>query len=404
MESYGDRLLSSIYHARERGIVFFEKNLFLGEAGWRYTSTHDLEKYPAAVLYGTWSGVLGLHLLKKTDFWDSGKIQLALAKLNSERKDDGSFFPIALEDTRTSKSREYLTLHCTNYCLGAALSIDARYDFEVGYLNRFLDGDYLKYWLDARSLQRPWEEGNNIVNVCSYLALSHENGNPKAYMRLSQMLDWHKKNQNPKTAGFDSFASPSYQQHLESLAGAVHNFHLYLYLDEGFGFEDQIIPWVQKFLVQGQLTACQSIDFVELAVRLLPHSERPQQLVNALLLHAEALLQNQQSDGGWLENDNGSPSSAAGFLDNQVSSCSYATWFRLAALGMIAINLLGDTSENWGFRKTLGMGYAPNRFYCLPDTVKIKSIEPIDRAQNYFGNLPRKVRTEIIRLGGKLLK
>lgn len=402
MTTYRERLLESIQIARRRADSFFENTIFRHDVGWLYTATHDTDKYPAALLYGTWSGILGLHLLGRTKEWGQGSVDWALQLLNAYRKADGSFFSDALEGFPTSKSREYLTLHCTNYSLGAALVLDPDYDFQTAYLDRFLDGDYLRYWLDARSLLRPWEEGNNIVNVAAYLALLDEHGDPKAASRLSQLYDWHTKHQNPKTAGFDVFLSPSFKQHFEALAGGVHNFHLHMYLGKKFGHEEQIYSWVEKFLVQGQLTACQSIDFVELAVRTLPYSDAPQRLVDALIMHTEALLANQQSDGGWLENDNGKPTVAAGFVDQAASSCSYATWFRLGSLGMIAVTLLGDSVQNWHFRKTLGMGYAPDKFPTIPVGAEVRKVPFIERKKKHLSVLPNQLKKKIISLGGRL--
>lgn len=399
MNAYNTDLLTRIYSARERAALFFENVIYRNNVGWLYTTSHNVEKYPAAILYGTWSGILGLHLLKKTSSWSKYKVQQALEYLKAHRRRDGAFFPVTLENIPINKSREYFTLHCTNYSLGAALSIEPHFDFETRYMDRFLDGDYLHYWLEARSLLRPWEEGNNIVNVASYLALMNDCGDSNALLRLGQMLDWHRKNQNPKTGGFDGFLSPSYQNRLESLAGAVHNFHLHLYLGKEYGFENQIAQWVEKFLVQGQLSACESIDFVELAVRTIDQTQEPQRLVDALIIHLEALLRNQRQDGGWTENANNRPTVAAGFVDNYPSSCSYATWFRLASIGMIAITLLGDSLENWCFRKTLGMGYSPNNFPTLPASVVIEPVSFSKKTKIHTQNFPKRLRKTIIDFG-----
>jgi len=401
---YNSELLKKIYQARAKSSCFFNNVLLRKDIGWLYTSTHDYEKYPSAILYGTWSGILGINLIKEITEWKDEQKFWALQKLNQHRRADGAFLPIGLEKTPTSKSLEYLKLHCTNYSLGAALEIDPQYDFESKYMNRFLDGDYLGYWLDARSLQRPWEEGNNIVNVSSYLALMNDAGNLVAQARLAQMMDWHRKKQNPKTGGFDSFESPSYNQRLETLAGAVHNYHLHLYVGEKFGCEDKIIPWVEKFMYQGNLSACLSIDFVELAVRTILSADNPQPLVNALIYHAEELLATQRSDGGWAENGDQSPTIAAGFVDKQVSSCSYATWFKLASLGMISICLLGDAPKNWSFRKTLGMGYSPKDFPDLSTSVMINPTPITQKIQISYGMAGRIIKSSLIRLGTRIIK
>src|SRR5690606_6535991 len=107
-----------------------------------------------------------------------------------------------------------------------------------------------KRWLNQRSLERPWEESNNIVNVASYLALCNDNGHPSAKERLYQMLEWHNTVQNPITGGFENF-SRSRKNVLQSMAGAVHNFHIHHYLNEPMNYESIIGRNVIPYLFEG---------------------------------------------------------------------------------------------------------------------------------------------------------
>ncbi|MDD3580662.1 MAG: hypothetical protein PHW74_06545 [Desulfobacca sp.] len=403
MQYYFRSLKEMIGRAKVKAAIFFQ-TLEHENYGWRYTLTHEVEKYPAATLYGTWSAILGLTLLKDTPNWAKQEKDWAISKLNFHRRADGTFLGKGLENFANSKSLEYLILHCTNYSLGAALELDPNFDFETPYLHRFLVADNLAKWLDGRSLMRPWEEGNNIVNVASYLALCHEQGITSAMERLYQLLEWHRKYQNPKTGGFDCFGSPSFNQRLQSLAGAVHNFHIHLYLGEPFGCESVIAEYLPRFLTLGRLSACESIDFVELAIRTIEASSDQQELTNSLIYHAHFLLNSQREDGGWLEADNNyTPTAGHGFKDSTVSSCSYATWFRLCALGMISIVLLDDDPKNWGFRKTLGMGYAPDNWPARPNKMDIKPLSPNFKLKAYFSRLPSQLKARITRLGVKIL-
>lgn len=402
MSTYREELLHRIQLAKKKAVGFFSS--LETEHGFKYTATHDVNRFPSALLYGTWATVLGQHLLQETSNWDNMEREWIMSKLKDHQRRDGMFLPKALLSERTFKSHEYLILHCTNYSQGALLELFPDYDFETPYLHRFLDGDTLQFWLDGRSFLRPWEEGNNIVNVAAYLALCDQNGVKQAEQRLLQLLEWHRKYQNPTTGGFDCFATPGQRHRQQSLAGAVHNFHLHLYLGESYGYEEVIASALPRYLFQGCLTACLSIDFVELAIRTLPYAQHPQYLVWALLYHAEALLASQQSDGGWLEADNNhTPSHQAGFQDSSVSSCSYATWFRLCSLGMISIVLLGDSPGNWNFRKTLGMGYAPLHWPELPSGVSVSKVPSQHRRTALLRSTTVKMRKTLVRVGTKLL-
>ena len=402
-QRFSAHLLGRIQKARDRALTFL-RSLRTPE-GYRYTATHDENRYPAALLYGTWSSVLGRVLGEGPAAWNGVEREHAVRSVLKHRRADRSFLPVGLESQRTRPSVEYLVLHCTNYSHGALIELEPDYDFETPYLHRFLDGDFLSRWLEGRSLLRPWEEGNNIVNVASYLALCHRKGVRGASDRLEQMLAWHRARQNPKTGGFDAFESPSPTQRLETFAGAVHNFHLHLHLRERLGAEDQIAAHVYHFLYKGPLSACLSIDLVELTLRTLPNAPRPQESVWALLSHANALLRFQRLDGGWPEKDD--PRAvcvAAGFRDSAPSSCSYATWFRLCALAIVAICLLGDSPARWHFRNTLGMGYAPPYWPKIPPGLSL-SLPPFPaRVQQYLRGLCEQSKQALIRTARRLLQ
>ncbi|MDA7927775.1 hypothetical protein N9B33_03920 [Akkermansiaceae bacterium] len=274
----------------------------------------------------------------------------------SYRQKDGTFLPDVLLKIKPPKSYEYLIMHCSNYASGALSMLDQDFDFQSTYFDAFLDAEYLDRWLKQRSFSRPWEESNNIVNVASYLAMCNDAGDGQGRERLYQMLEWHNEYQNSKTGGFDNFLSASRKNIRQSMAGAVHNFHIHHYLGEPIRFEDLIATNVTEFLFEGPLTACLSIDFVELACHTLQYVENKGEVVSSLLCHLDSLLNYQNEDGGWFEAAaSGRPTSANGMRETQASSCSYATWFRLVSIGMIEQTCL-DNSGSWNYRDTLGMG------------------------------------------------
>jgi hypothetical protein len=372
------------------------------DIGYKYTIQHDVEKYPAAVLYGTWSVAYLQKLLLGNQWHDDVQKEFLLKHLTHHRTSDGLFFPKALENIKYSKSKEYMQLHCYNYSVGAALEIKKDYDFQSNFMDEFLKPDFLRRWLNQRSLERPWEESNNIVNVASYLALCNDAGNVKGQEALLQMYDWHQKQQNSRTGGFENM-SPNRKNLVQSMGGSVHNFHIHHYLNTPMNYEKIIAQHLVSFLYEGPLTACLSIDFVELACRTISFLDDPYELEQALLFHLESLLNYQQPDGGWLENESlNMPTVANGMKETIASSNSYATWFRLCSIGMIMITLFDDDPQKWNFRKTLGMGYAPNRWSkILPKSYELdkKIIGKYKRK-----NLPHLLKKKLIATAIKLIQ
>lgn len=386
--------------AKEKALHFFDGLKF--ESGYKYTVNHDILKYPAAILYGTWATGFAKSLLLG-DAWKNDEEKGFIIKiLEKYRQSDGTFIPNELLNTKHTKSVEYLKLHCTNYTIGAAISIRKDYDFQSYFLDAFLDPDYLKRWLQQRSFSRPWEESNNIVNVASYLALCNDHGDTRGKERLYQLLEWHNIHQNTQTGGFDNFRATR-KNIRESMAGAVHNFHLHHYLGEPLNYEEKIANNVVSFLFEGPLTACLSIDFVELACRTISFLPNSYELEQALIYHLHCLLDYQNKDGGWYENETSRiPTSANGMQENKASSNSYATWFRLCSIGMIMITLFNDDPDKWKFRTSLGMGYAPNTWPNI--NLKSSKLDLNIFIKHKISSSPEIVKNKLIQLAARIIR
>ena len=372
----------------------------LNDGVYKYTLNHDPHKFPAALLYGTWSVVYLNHLISEKTGWLIDR-NATLKYLLSNRKEDGMYWPVGLSDSKLPKSVEYVLLHIYNYVTGALLILDPNHDFQAGFMDYYLDADNLARWLNQRSLLRPWEESNNIVNVASYLALCNDFGDKRGQERLFQMLEWHKRHQNPFTGGFDNLR-PTRKNILQSMAGAVHNFHIHHYLNEEMGFEEKISSNVIPFLFSGPLSACLSIDFVELCCRTALFSKNQNIVQQALLYHLQKLLKYQNSDGGWYENDSPSkPTVGFAMKEDVASSNTYATWFRMCSIAMIMITLFGDDPQKWHFRKTLGMGYASENWSQLE--LKNESLDKGLILKYKINNFPNSLKSKIIEIGAKIM-
>lgn len=393
-----ERLGSAIDHARKEALRFFD-GLFVPGKGFKNTVAQQSE-HDVLFLNGTWACILGKRLIGGDAWVTEEQREQSLQLFNRYRNADGMIYPATLIGRRTIKSHQYLKLHCNNYAISAALELDPNYDFSSPYLDRFLDPDVLSQWLDRISFYRPWEESNNIVNVASHLALHADAGNSKGLERLGQMLDWHNRFQNPRTGGFD--ATPvAYKYLKQTLAGAVHNFHIHHYLNESVEYSRVINEYVCHFLVEGPLTACLSIDYTELAVRTILSEYEVNATSTALSSHIAALLESQNRDGGWYESDHGTRTSFEGYVERIPSSSSYGTWFRLCSIGMFSMTFLNSPASDWRFKRTLGMGYAPDRWptgkILIVDSAMLKRLRDRYRIQRIKSSITNKVVSSLKR-------
>ena len=128
-------LMSRIEKSRQMAFGFPDK--LRTPKGYKYTINHDIEKHPAALLYGTWSAGYLKHLLLGNQWKDEREKTFIIDILNRNRLENGIFFGSNLRATSYSKSKEYLSLHCYNYAVGAALIINPDYDFQSKFMDFF---------------------------------------------------------------------------------------------------------------------------------------------------------------------------------------------------------------------------------------------------------------------------
>jgi hypothetical protein len=401
MPNMFDINIGYIQQSKEKANHFFD-SLFVPEKGFKNSQLQH-EDHTHLYLNGTWATVLGKRLINSGENWMLPECKdQAIRTLLSHKQRDGMIYPSVIMDVRSNKSHEYLKLHCNNYATGAMLELQEDYDVYSSYLNKFLNPDFMAHWLDGISFLRPWEESNNIVNVASYLSILSEKGDDQAIERLYQMFEWHEKFQNPLTGGFDSLPV-QYKFLKQSMAGAVHNFHIHLNLKQPIRYSEVINDNVCSFLTEGPLSACMSIDYSELAIRTL-NDENSVKTYAALSAHVGQLLRYQNQDGGWFESANPQRTSFEGLKETAPSSSSYSSWFRLCSIGMFSIVFLNDNIDNWTFRRTLGMGYAP-RYWPEVGALALKKEELISALKKSKKRFHKdRLKERLINLGLKVLK
>jgi len=251
----------------------------------------------------------------------------------------------------------------TNYALGALQALDAHDDLSLTFVAPFLDPLCMEAWLSRRDMRDPWQEGNNIVNLGSFLLLLRERGDAvereKAEGALTILFDWHDRLQEPSTGfwGVDQAHDP--RMALRAMAGATHNFHLWYACDRTLPHFERAIDYCLS-LPRTTDSACIDVDAVDILAhghRLTAH--RRDEIRSWLLTKLEGLLALQSEDGGFFDERHGVrrvDGWVKGYEEPQGISNTFATWFRLIAIAMIA-ETLWPGWRAWRFRRMIGIGY-----------------------------------------------
>jgi hypothetical protein len=335
----------------------------------RISAAHDPAAWPGLLLPGTYNGLLCRHLLDAM-----GDIPAAplVAWLESHRQENGVFRVPGMHDDAVFKKPDpvetwrYIDFHVTNYVLGAIEALDAARAPVLTFVRPFLDPMALKAWLAERDLRDPWQEGNNIVNLGSFLLLLRQFGLADVAtvdQAMAILFAWHERLQEPATGfwGVGQLSDP--RAALHAMAGSMHNFHLWYATRRPLPYQDKAVDYA---LAQptGIDSACIDADLVDLLVHaymLIDH--RRTETATWLRTKLVALLKFQNADGGFADERAGirrQDGWVRGYEEPQGLSNTFATWFRWTAIAMIA-DLLWPGWRRWNFRRMVGVGYRLER-------------------------------------------
>lgn len=349
--------------------------LSLQAPGWprgvfRTSLCHEPDDWPGALLPGTYDALMALSLIDAIDQLSASDMTVAASFLKKHRQQDGRFVNPQAKPDETYKRPEraeteaYMAFHLTNYSLGALQALDDGEKPLLDFAHAFLDPAHLDAWLARRDLRDPWLEGNNIVNLASFLLLMAGQGDARhaqARQALRRMIEWHQYLQEPATGFWGVGQTVSAQQRLHAMAGATHNFHLYYALDMPIGYDETIVDYCLSLPVPVQ-SACIDVDIVDILANFFFRTSYRRDDIRAWLLgKLDALLKFQNHDGGFADTRDGVrrlDGWVRGYAEPQGVSNSFATFFRLIAIAMIA-SVLWPGRRAWGFRRMLGIGYFP---------------------------------------------
>ncbi|MCZ8373783.1 MAG: hypothetical protein O9342_00290 [Beijerinckiaceae bacterium] len=334
----------------------------------RISVHHDPARWPGVLLPGTYNGILCLDLLGGLENWSASEREDLAGWLEQSRLPDGRFRIAGMADAEVFKKPDpvetwgYIDFHVSNYTLGAIEALlparTPRLDFALPYL----DEKTLGHWLSLRDLRDPWQEGNNIVNLASFLLLLRQHGGAPAgavNRALDQLFAWHDRLREPTTGFWGVGQLSDATRMLHAFAGSMHNFHLWYHENRALEGQDRAVDYCLSLPPRID-SACIDVDAVDVLVHgwhLLDYRRSEIEAWLAALL--PELLAFQNPDGGFCDIRQGlrrQDGWVRGYEEPQGLSNTFATWFRWIAIAMIA-DTLWPGRWRWTFRRMIGIGY-----------------------------------------------
>ncbi len=328
----------------------------------RVSQCHDPKQWPQMLLSGTYDGGMLRALLGENI---SSSQELAQWILQYQHE-DGYFVLPHLDWSETFKrpnileTQQYMRFHTTNYCMGFLEVLGQLDQFQMPFLKPFLDEQFMWAWLGKRDMRDPWLEGNNIVNLGSFLLLENQrHPESHALLRLKDMIFWHNQQSEPFSGFWGAGQQFSQEALLFALCGATHNLHIFYALDEEIPYFNQSISRCleQPIAIRSACIDVDIIDILSHGVSRCPHRrDEIEYWLRSILVR---LLAFQNPDGGFADTFLGERSYdgwVKGYKEPQGYSNTFATWFRWIAIAMISKVLWPDW-QAWRFRKTIGIGF-----------------------------------------------
>lgn len=333
------------------------------------SSYHNVNMWPGMVLPATYNSVHCKELLKGWFPQNQLHNNSTGTFFNSCQSVDGFFHIKGMtkesiyKKDDTAYTWEYINFHISNYSLGALSSLGMKPVYSLDFMIPYLSAGGLKAWIKRREWDDPWMEGNNIVNLAGFFLMIKNWGSREAGFRFTEMMEWLNDIQNPLTGYWGDHSTGNSRSMLEAMAGASHIYHLYFYSGIPVPYSSYIIDSsleVAFSQLNDVTSACLDIDIVDVLANLHVLDYRRAEVEDYLFRKLEGLLEFQNDDGGFCDTLEGLRSFDGwikGYSEPQGISNCFATWFRMATIGMISTVLFPETANRWFFRETIGMGY-----------------------------------------------
>jgi hypothetical protein len=370
-------LQAGVLAARQRSLAWFRTMQQPGmpEGVSRISGAQDATLWPGMLLPGTYNAIMARDLLGDLEAWPAARRESLADWLEAHRRADGIFRIPGMHDDavfkkpQLSDTWQYIDFHVSNYSLGAVQALCPSRPQQLNFARPFLDSQYLKAWLSERDLRDPWQEGNNIVNLGSFLlGLASQDSPGPAAQAIDTLFAWHDRLQEPSTGFWGVGQSHDATALLHAMAGSMHNYHLWYATARPLPYQARAIDYALS-RPPAVHSACIDVDLVDLLVHghacLDYRRAEIEQWLRALL---SQLLRIQRSDGGFpdeLAQADSPPRRqdgwVRGYTEPQGISNTFSTWFRWIAIAMAARCLWPAWRAfegGWRFRRMVGIGFA----------------------------------------------
>ena len=336
----------------------------------RIAPPHDPEQWPGMLLPGSYYGIMCIKLFGEIAQLRGNERAGLVAWFEAARRPNGTFAIAGMNEGDVYKKPDrdetwrYIDFHVTNNALGAIEALDPLRRPVLDFIEPWLDPLILKAWLAGRDMREPQLEGQNIVNLASFLLLKtrHGEAGDKAVAKaaLHILFDWLERNQEPDTGFWGVGQGLGATQLLQAMAGSVQAYHPFYALRRPVPHHAKAVDYALSLSPPKIHGAEIDVDLVDLLVHAaLLSGHRGADITRWLARMLDALLDYQNADGGFPDQRGGirrQDGWERGYEEKQGVSSTYGTWFRWVAIAMISSHLWPDWRV-WGFRRMIGAGY-----------------------------------------------
>lgn len=270
-----------------------------------------------------------------------------------QNENDGLWYDNNLINEHYEDSDWWGARHLAIHMLAAYTALGARPKYQIKYITKFYDLDYMKNWLDRNDWQGFFEHENDVDNQIMNIgvALQYQRDyfdDKKAQKALDYLFNYLDGKKNKKTGMWGACDINEPKQLSRSVQFAYHLLMLYFYDDRHVDDGEKIGKYALQtqnvfggFGVELNSSACEDIDSIELVLHLLDNENVN---VKRALNRAFAwILSNQMPDGGFVFRQNrymwyGHEDLSAGVNESHM----FATWFRTLCIAKLSTRLISN--------------------------------------------------------------